>query len=151
MSNKDDFTVKLYVRSLAPRGSQEVQSVLVEKLADLIEQDVLADYEIRVWGDAVPTDTQHDLANQVDAFEEWAETAGATLVGVEERPAGTLVDESRSIRTVPSIALAEYRGGELVSVAPHESDGAVHTVEDRLGALDVPTDDRETPLSVASD
>jgi len=37
---------------------------------------------------------------------------------------------------LPVVALAEYEGKAVVHVSPHEDDGAVRTVGDRLDRLD---------------
>lgn len=127
--------VELYVRSLAP-DSGERQDAVAARVAGLSEQEAVDGYEVEVWGNAVPLDVDHPLAETVARFREWAREADVELLGLEERSTGTLVDERQVVLSLPTMALAEYRDGDLSCVAPHRRrDGTVCRVDDRLDAL----------------
>lgn len=126
--------LELYVRSLAPTGGEPDRTALVEQVRAAAEQGG-GEAEVVVWGRAVPADSDHPLADRLAQFRTWAADTGARLVGVEECTTGSLADEKRHVTRLPSVALAEYRDGELVAVTPHERDGAIRTVADHLGAL----------------
>lgn len=129
------LTLELYVRSLAPVGGEPSRSETIEQLRVLAEHGAVDGYEILVWGRAMPTDSDHPLAQRLDRFRAWAADHGATLVGVEERPAGAVGDEPRRVTRLPTAVLAEYHDGDLAVVTPREHDGSVRTVADHLGAL----------------
>lgn len=147
----EDRTVELYVRELAPRAGRERVDRARTELARLADEGEVDDYTITIWGDALPVDGDHALVDRVAAFREWAAETDATLVGVERRQTGTLVDDLVPVWTLPALALAEYRDGELVHVTPHERDGAVHTVDDRLGALVDEATETAEPERVAAE
>jgi predicted transcriptional regulator len=133
----DDSTVRaeLFVRSLAP-DSVERQDAVAAGLAALADGGAVDQHAVEIWGNAVPLGVDHPLAQRVQRFREWADEEGVALVGLEERSTGTLVDEQRVVVSLPTMALAEYRDGELTSVAPYRRpDGTVCTVDDRLDAL----------------
>lgn len=152
MDGQPQVTAELFVRSLASRGSGDRQETAAETLAALAGEGAVDHYEVHVWGEAVPVDSDHPIARRVTEFRDWAASNGAGLSGVERRTVGSLVDEGRTVTTLPTMALAEYHDGDLASVTPYERDGVVYTVEDRLGALaesDEPA--RDERLLVASD
>lgn len=126
--------LELYVRSLAPTGGEPDRTELVEQVRAAAEQRG-GDAEVVVWGRAVPADSDHPVADRLEQFRAWATDTGARLVGVDDCVAGSLADDERHVTRLPSVALAEYRDGELVAVTPHERDGAIRTVADHLGAL----------------
>lgn len=128
-------TLELYVRSLAPHGGEPSRAEISEQVRALVEYGGVDDYELVVWGEALPDDTDHELSERLAQFRAWAAAHDATLVGFEDRPAGSLVDETREVTSLPTVALAEYRDGDLVGVTPHERDGALRTVADHVGAL----------------
>lgn len=128
-------TLELYVRSLAPVGGEPSRAETIERLGVLAEHENVDEYEVVVWGQAIPAGIEHPLADRLDRFQQWADDHDATLVGVEKRDVGSLVDEPQRLTILPSVALAEYQDDELVGVTPHERDGALRTVADHLGAL----------------
>lgn len=152
MDATGEVTVELFVRSLAPRGCGRLQADAIDTLSELVDRGIVDDYEVRIWGDAVPVDGDHPIVREVVRLREWAATNGAELLGVDRRTAGSLVEEARAVTALPTMVLAEYHDGKLACVSPHERDGVVHTIEDRLGALHESTDpDRRVATLVASD
>lgn len=152
MDGQPRVTAELFVRSLASRGTDDLHETTGETLAALADDGVVDHYEVHVWGEAVPVDSDHPIARRVAEFCDWAASNGAELSGIGRRTVGSLVDEGRTVTTLPTMALAEYHDGDLASVTPYERDEVVYTVEDRLGALaesDEPT--RDERLLVASD
>lgn len=146
-----DRTVELYVRALAPRAGRERVDRVRAELVRLADEGAVTDYSVTIWGDALPVGGDHALVDRVATFRSWAAETDARLVGVEKKRTGTLVDDLETVWTLPALALAEYDDGELVHVTPHERDGAVHTVDDRLGTLVEPVDDATELESIVSD
>nr|WP_255195228.1 HTH domain-containing protein [Halorarius litoreus] len=114
-----------------------------------MERGTVDDYEVVVWGAAIPTDTDHELGARLDAFRAWAAETDAELVGVEERQTGSLVDEPYQVTTLPVLAVAEYHDGDLVAVTPSEQNGAIRTVADHVGALQEANPPVEQPLTAS--
>lgn len=149
MTALPEVTVELYVRALAPRAGYEQVDRVRSELARLADEGAVAEYGITIWGDALPVEGDHPLVDRVAAFRSWADDADVTLVSVERARTGSLVDDPQTVWTLPTLALAEYHDGTLVAVTPHERDGAIHTVGDRLATLAEPADESPDPAVVA--
>lgn len=134
--------VELYVRSLAPTGAQHRQETVLDRLDDLARADAIAEYDISIWGRRIrpsmrTTDPGRAILARIDAFREWADRADVSLNALEVRSVeSAIVEESYSVVVLPAMALAEYRGGDLVHVAPHEAGGRTTSVTDRLAELE---------------
>lgn len=149
--------VELYVRSLAPGGTHRQQDTVVRRLDDLLGDDVIDDYDVRVWGDRIcrssacarTADGRH-VKDRLARVERWADREGRSLDGIyrEVECESTITDESWTEVRFPQIALAEFEGDELVHLAPsHDTDAdELVRVTDRLADL---ADD--SPASDASD
>lgn len=142
MESGEQMTAELFVRSLVPDGNGTRLEAVLQELSDLARTDALDDYTVRVCGEFVPTagsmadvDPAASILYTVDRLETWAETENADLLGFGERTMGSLVDEGRSVLSLPGMVLVEYRDGDVDHVTPHRRDGIVRTVEDRLCSL----------------
>jgi hypothetical protein len=116
------------------------------------------DLSVSVWGrevglstTAARTDAGEFVLDRVAAFREWADAHDVcveTFFETREVDSG-LTGESYTALVLPVVCLAEYRDDEVHHVAPYTTGSAVHTVADRISALetavDVPSTDR-TPV-----
>lgn len=143
-------SAELYVRSLAPDGIHAHQESVVERLEHLESRGDVASFSLRVWGSRVVRSSSaagvgegRDVRRRLETFETWADRNGMSLEGPfrEETVRSTITGEEYTAVTLPAMTLAEYADGELRFVAPCCSDGVVHTVDDRLGALDATVPD----------
>ena len=137
--------VECWVRSLA-RLPDGPQGRVVRRLEWLVTDDRLDTLEVETWPAAVPVDRERLLGShertvhqRVTAFEQWADRRGRDLgPGFEEREVGKSYAETpiERVRTLPAVALAEYRDGELVRVTPSVGgDDGLDTVEEHLEDL----------------
>ncbi len=136
-------TAELYVRSLAPSYEFQSQERVLSLLDELVSSGGLAGYDVFVWGDAVcpsgsgaRTTTGRWVLDRVERIERWADDVGATIAAL--RPGeyhSRITDEHRPVTALPSLALAEFDGTDLVHFAPCLAGEDHVTVHDRLDAL----------------
>jgi len=146
--------VELFVRSLASRTGDGPQERAIERLRRLEEAGDVATFRVRVWGrqvglstTAVETDRGRDILGRVGAFRDWARRHDVSLAPFFDSnvTASTITGEEYATLRLPVVAMAEFDGDRLVYVTPHEADGTVHTVADRLEGLGRRRPDRESP------
>ena len=136
-------TVEVGVRSL----SDEVRPLLDETL-ELLEtarrRGVVEELRVAVWGrcfdptaPAATTPAGRRLAEQVDAFREWAAANGVTFGPYfrTERLVDHFTDTTPTRIRVPTVTHAEYRGRTLGFVAPCSTGGRYYGVLDRAATL----------------
>lgn len=111
---------------------------VINRLGSLRAADAIADFEVETWPDElVVEETDTRVASVVDAFREWAATAGVTLEpAFDQRTVSPLVGRSREVLTLPMMAIAVYEDADLTAVYPHAEDGETRTVVDYLDGLD---------------
>jgi hypothetical protein len=136
--------VECWVRSLA-RVPDGPQGRVVRRLEWLVTDDRLDTLEVETWPAAVPADAERLLGShertvheRLQAFEDWADRQGRDLgPGFEQRPAGhTYLDTPiERVWTLPAVALAEYRDGELVWVTPSADETGIDSVDEHLEDL----------------
>lgn len=140
--------VELNVRSLASRTETGVQERAVELLDRLEREGALASYTVRVWGErvglsttAVETNRGQELLERIGTYRGWANRNGVSLEPFFESSATTsrITGEEYTTLRLPVIAMAEYEDGEVVHVTPHENEGGVSTVDDRLDRFEAST------------
>lgn len=132
-------TVELYVRSL----SDDVQPLLDETLRRLREAEDVEEVGVTVYGrsfdptgPAVATEPGRALADRLEAFRRWASENGASFGPFfRARTVERLADETCTRVDLPTVTLAEYRGGELAFVAPCRLGERHHSVLDRARRL----------------
>lgn len=143
-SLKPGVHVELYVRSLAPRGLQEGQRVVLETIESLKRSGTLTDHTLYVSGAEIPatpaetvTDFGKFLLNRAAVFSAWADKNDVSLGKLFERRSihSSITGEHRETLVFPVMALAEYEGTDLRFVAPCTVDGTSVTVRDRLDEL----------------
>lgn len=135
--------IELYVRSLASRTGR--QERVIETLRRLEAAGDIDEFDVHIWGrevrlstTAVDTACGQDVLDTVAEFREWASETGVSLdCAFENRSSASRItgEEYTSLR-LPVAAMAEYEGKEIRSVTPHEHDGTVQTVENRLSELE---------------
>jgi len=133
--------VHLFVRSLSPDGDGGRVEELVARLDDLAEP---IDTTIHVWGDAVGLEgplaealPARFVLGEVADFRDWAARNGAELVGFETREtACAFTDRECRSLSLPTVALAAIRDGDLVGVAPVRVGGDLVSVEDLLDSVE---------------
>ena len=154
--------LELYVRSLSPAGARTRQEAVIERLAALAEREVIAGYDVHVWGTgirsaspAARTASGRFILERLAAFDEWAARNEATLGTFETNEvASTLTGTTYTERSVPILALAVFENATLRHVAPCRENGEACSVEDCLDAIEAgePLADtgEPTPVPVGS-
>lgn len=136
--------VELYVRCLRPDGYYRQQAAVLDTLAGLVADGVVAERTVRVVGRQVPasvaaaeTAPGRTIARRLSRFRAWAARNDLELEPALERRAveDRLTDTRYRACRVPAMMLAEYRGDDLLCVTPHCADGTTTTVPDRLARL----------------
>jgi len=160
MDTTDPRRVELFVRSLSPRTGRSPPETQLDRLRRLAEEDTV-DLSVSVWGrevglstTAARTDAADFILDRVADFRDWSDTHDVcveTFFETREVESG-LTGESHTALVLPVVCLAEYRDDELCHVAPYTTGTAVHTVADRISALEsdidvsggpgTPTDDQ---------
>lgn len=137
--------LELYVRSLAPGGSHEYLDTVVARAVDLEDRGVIDGFTVDVWGSRVAlegplatTDAANAVLERVERFRAWADRSGTSLESFFEtrEVASAFTEESYPTVTLPSVVLAEYEDDDLRFVAPCRDGGTVHSVDDRLTAIE---------------
>lgn len=147
MSRNDEDTdrVELYVRSLCPQGMHGSQETVIERLERLDEADVLSQFEVRVWGHQVAlstassrTEAGENALARYGLFKQWADEHDRSINSFFDvrTVESELLDERYTAVVFPALTLAEFRGDELVHMAPSSDGEEISTVGDRLDALE---------------
>lgn len=146
MPHESSHIVEVYVRSLASGDQQAQIRESRRRLEELVDTDVIDEYEIHVWGDGVcldsplvETETGAFIRERVAAFREWAHETGHELVGFANRTTrSAITGRVNENVVVPTMAACERRGDVIKRVAPSRSDadGTLTTVADLLSTLE---------------
>lgn len=140
-------TVELYLRALCPVGSSTEQSRVIDQLQGLRNRDRIADLSIDVWGDRLEPATARKTArgrrllDRIDTFQHWGRRNDVSLDSFRWRQAVTNVatEESITVVSLPTMALAEFVDGELCHLTPCTRDGVTQCVSDRVEQLADPS------------
>jgi hypothetical protein len=139
----------LWARSLCPAGAEQRQEEVIDRLQRMEETNRIDGFEIEIWGDRIPLDTQlvagTGLLEQVQTFQAWSNDAGTSLAPFFQKREGnsSLTGTSRDGIIPPVICLAEYDNSSLQYVTPCIDHGSICTVSDRLNTIDRPTHEIE--------
>jgi hypothetical protein len=138
--------VELFVRSLSPAPARSPVDDHLRRLRALAADGSVADLSVDVWGrevglstTAARTDAGVHVLDRVAAFRAWAERRDVSLdLFFETRAVGAgLTGEPHTALVLPVCCLAEYDDDDgLVHVAPYATETAVHSVSDRIRALE---------------
>ncbi|KOX94353.1 HTH domain-containing protein [Haloarcula rubripromontorii] len=142
-STANPVRVELFVRSLCPGDARQHQHYVLDRLQALEDAGRIEDLSILIWGRRIEprlaqrTAEGRHLLERLSMFEQWERDSDASLDAFDwQHPVTNMVsDESVTVITLPTLALAEYVDGDLQHVAPCTRDGTVHRVVDRVNAL----------------
>ncbi|EMA23776.1 HTH domain-containing protein [Haloarcula argentinensis] len=142
-STANPVRVELFVRSLCPKDATQQQHYVLDRLQALEDAGRIEDLSILIWGRRIEprlaqrTAEGRHLLERLSMFEQWERDSDASLDAFDwEHPLTNMVsDDSVSVITLPTLALAEYVDGDLQHVAPCTRDGTVHRVADRVNRL----------------
>lgn len=151
---RSSTTIELYVRSLSSGTGVQVEG-MIDHLETYVTDGAIDDYTVMVWGSRVSTDpaiARTDagaaIREQVVEFKQWATECGATLEGGFERETvhSAITGETHEFISLPSVALACRRDGELEWVVPSTAGEATAPVTpmDRITSL---TNERQSEPS----
>ncbi|MDS0276789.1 hypothetical protein NDI85_03215 [Halomicroarcula sp. S1AR25-4] len=144
-SREVTLSAEVFVHSLAPVGSKQQQDALVERLSGLVEEGLLEELDLLVWGDSICTGS---LLASIGSGKRIVSTIGefyalAAKRGISISPffriskvTSSFADESFRRIVPPCRCLALYAERELVAVFPCLIDGVAYTPEDAVAALE---------------
>jgi len=145
----DGASLELYLRSLAPGGALDYQERILERLDALVEKGSVDGYAVHLWGDRVcprsvsaATGPGRFVLDRLAAFERWGEHNDVEVTFEREMVCSAITGAERETVRLPATALAEFRDGDLVFVAPCVDDGVPYAAVDRLDDFAA---DRATP------
>ncbi|EMA35417.1 HTH domain-containing protein [Halobiforma nitratireducens] len=140
-------TVELWIRSFAPASTGPTQERAIERV-DALERRSEIETTVRVWGAEIERDATarsrvsipqlERIDDRLEAFEAWADETGQRLAPFfrERTVESVITGAHREVWRLPTVALAEFRDGDLVHVAPCSGSRGTVDVFDRLDALD---------------
>lgn len=142
-STANPVRVELFVRSLCPEHATQQQHDVLDRLQALEDAGRIEELSILIWGHrleprlAQRTAEGRHLLERLSMFEQWERDSDVSLDAFDwQHPVTNLVsDESVSVITLPTLALAEYVDGDLDHVAPCTRGRTVHRVTDRVNRL----------------
>lgn len=146
--DRHDRRIEVWIRSFAPSTGAKRDRAL--KRARQLGARTDASVEIGVWGKSIErieddSTRRRDgpgvgtVRDRVEAFTDWADRAGVSIEPFfnSRRVESTILGESYRIVRLPTVAVAEYRDGDLAHVAPNRETRSDRTVAaiDRLDEL----------------
>ncbi len=149
-------SVELWIRSFAPTSAGPTQERALERLSDLESQAPIESVDVSVWGKEVEINRPERamripqlcrIERRLEAFENWAARTGRRLEPFfrNTRIESSITGESHDVWRLPTIAVAEFDGDELLHVAPCRDGDRTIDVFDRLESL---LEDPEAPTAV---
>ncbi|WP_201293990.1 HTH domain-containing protein [Natronorubrum halalkaliphilum] len=142
----ENAATKRAVLYLRQRTSPEIVQQLRQTVARVrqIEDDGIADVEIKTWGSVNPaleeiSDSGPSVSLTVKSFQSWADREGYTLrPAFERREISSLLSSQPATEIqIPIICVAVYEGDDLRCVAPCSDGEQTYSVENCLAALEV--------------
>ena len=125
-SNGDGLRIEVYVRSLQPRGDTTQQRAF-DRLDELVEEGVVEDYEVVVWGDRVPptpdalrTRAGRFVLDRVVVFQRWAEENDCSIQHAfnVRTVDSAITGQQYSELLLPQLVAAAVENDHLVDFAP---------------------------------
>lgn len=122
-------SVELWIRSFAPASAGPTQERALEQLSDLESQAPIESVDVSVWGKEIEVDRPERamqipqlcrIERRLEAFENWAARTGRRLEPFfrNTHVESSITGESHDVWRLPTIAVAEFDGDELLHVAP---------------------------------
>lgn len=145
MPEQTDVRVELYVRSLLPRGAHERQERVIERLERLEAANVVASFEVEVWGTRVGPSTAaartgagRAARERLETFVEWAQANDRSLRPCFETHAvaSAFTETAYTAIEFPLLTLVEYEDDDIRHVAPSTDGTTTYSVSDRLQAFE---------------
>ncbi len=141
--NPATTTIELWTRSFAPTVAEPKHERAIDRVKQLERLESVDAVTVGVWGRSFDR-TRHRriphlerIAATLEAFDAWAERTGRDLEPFfrTRHVESTITGESYDVCRLPTLALAEYRGDELIHVAPSRDGDRTVEVLDRLEVL----------------
>ncbi|RJT03870.1 HTH domain-containing protein [Halococcus sp. IIIV-5B] len=142
--HRRDYTVELFVRSLAPAGARPEQEGVVDRIEGLQRAGRIAASTVTVWGGGIApgsafagTEPGRTILEAVEEFTRWASANDLRFPSAfEERECTSIAgDDCQRVIGFPLMCLATRENGELRCVAPWSNDVLTHTIHDCLDEL----------------
>lgn len=140
-------SVELWIRSFAPVSTGPSQERALECL-ETLERETGIETAVHVWGKevecpstravrSIPVPQLERIHRRLESFEEWARRAGRRLEPFfrRRRIESAITGERHEVWRLPTIALAEFDGENLLHVAPCTDGGDTVDVFDRFDVL----------------
>lgn len=138
-----EFSVELFVRSLAPQGAHGRQQALIERLERLQQDGHIKSMNCTVWGDQICPETAQRVTDgrkalqAINRLQEWAAKHNVSLRPFfEERVVRSMCEESYTVIVPPVSCLAISRGEDLWAVFPCLKDDQPLSAMEGLDILD---------------
>lgn len=144
MSYSQPKTVELWLRSFTPCGTAGNHDRAVQLADRLGSRREIREVRVELWGDAFDRSGRtpdvpalERIGERLTAFEAWAAETGRRLDPFfrTRRVESTITGETRTICRLPTLAVAEYRGEQLVHVTPSRHGDRTTGPVERLEAL----------------
>lgn len=159
-STETGVRAEIFVHSLAPVGSKQRQDELVERLERLVEEDLLDDLDLLVWGDSICTGsvlanvgTGKRIVSTIGEFYALAAKRGISISPFFRisKVTSSFADEAFRRIVPPCRCLALYAEQELVAVFPCLVDGVAYTPEDAVSVLERTRSSSVSPRPLADE
>lgn len=133
------------MRSFEPTGTGRKRERALERLERLAATPAVESATVGVWGEGVEETRELDRVPQLrtvrrrlEAFDAWAERTERSLEPFfrRERVESTITGRTTDVRRLPTLALAEFAGDEVVHVAPCRDGDRTIDALDRLAAIE---------------
>lgn len=144
-ANPGTLRVVLWLRSLAPHGTNETQTAVIDRLRRIEADDRIADLDVGVWGRSMGLSQPigrdpSGVREAVAEFERWAAEHDRTL-----RPAFGRRDVGEGRVVLPLLCLAVYEAETVRAVYPHVDGEEVRTIHDGVEELESMTTESSDP------
>lgn len=138
-------TVTLYLCAEPQFGVENQKQTVIDRLTDLERAGAIDEFETYIWGREIRTtgplegtSYHQTVLESLREFEEWLQRNGADADRLFKRREvdSTIVDETYSVISLPTMCLAVYEEGDLSGVYPYADGEGTHTVREGLSELE---------------
>lgn len=137
-------TLELYVRSLSSSTTGIRLESVIDRLESFVTEGHIDEYTVTVWGERVSTtpavartERGTSIRRRIAEFRQWADEHDVTLGGGFDTRTihSSITNETDTFITLPSVALAARRDGDLEWVVPSTDESGMTTAMDRLESI----------------